>query len=148
MMSANKARLQLAAIQAEGAECQQRYHQHVEAMKRTELEIAMLKTRITAIDEATAELTKWQSGATVSFSPPSAVASWQAQADKLSAERMQLCRQILTLKSVVASNRMDGLKAAKRIEELRRSQRNLEEVAAGRNPAKGWEGGVYYVIGR
>jgi chromosome segregation ATPase len=148
MMSPNEARLQLAVIQAEGAECQKRYHQHVEAMKRTELEIATLKTRITAIDEAVAELGKWQSGATVSFSPPSAVASWQAQADKLSAERMQLCRQILTLKSVVASNRMDGLKLAKRLEELRRSQRNLEEVAAGRNPAKGWEGGVYYVIGR
>ena len=148
MMNANEARLKLAVIQAEGAECQKRYHQHVEAMKRTELEIAMLKNRIAAIDEATAELAKWQSGATVSFSPPSAVASWQAQADKLSAERMQLCRQILTLKSVVASNRMDALKLAKRIEELRRSQRNLEEVAAGRNPAKGWEGGVYYVIGR
>jgi hypothetical protein len=148
MMSANEARLKLAVIQAEGGECQKRYHQHVEAMKRTELEIATLKNRIAAIDEATAELGKWQSGATVSFSPPSAVASWQAQADKLSAERAGLCRTIMQLKSVVESNRMDALKAAKRIEELWRSQRNMEALASGGNPASGWEGGVTYITGR
>jgi hypothetical protein len=73
------------------------------------------------------------------------VARWQEELDELMAERARLMNQRRELTVVVGQHRTAMIKLGKAYENLQRSQANLQSVVDGRNPASGFEGGLFPV---
>lgn len=97
------------------------------------------------LDKAAAEHAEHKPTAET-FATHAELQKWQSKANARSAERSELMARRRDLVSAVANNRMAMIRLLQQMEALRRNQRNLTAVIEGRNPASGWQGGVYRVL--
>jgi hypothetical protein len=135
----------LAKIQQQGKQRLAEYEEHAQRKAQAEMELAGLDREVNRIDEQMANLIPLKPSGD-RFATMAELRDWKAQTDDFRTQRMHLMRKRLALGSNIATERTTMINLLKEIEGLRRSQRNLEEVAAGRNPASGWEGGVFRVM--
>jgi chromosome segregation ATPase len=144
MMDPRMAKRELRKCKEEGKRALSEYDKHQRSMAMTEAGMLKLQKRIGALDAKMRSCPRPHADA---FPSEAEILRCSARLEQLKDERTKLAVEYRDLTSVIMHHKLDMVKLAAQIEKLRRSQRNLEAVAAGQNPASGFEGGLFYISG-
>jgi hypothetical protein len=132
----------LVKVQKQGQLCLALLDEHLQKYREAELETGTIDRQVATLDEAAAA---WRHNRPTAetFATHAELQKWQHKADTRSKERNELMARRRDLLVVLASERTAMVKLDKENVHLQRCQRNLQAVVDGKNPASGWEGGVF-----
>jgi hypothetical protein len=138
-----KAWTQLPAVKREAEQATVELERQAQQKRLAEAELLAVEKLVMMADD---ELANHRANQPDEFLNPIEKPNWYKKLYRLQEQRSTLMKNRTEVMARIAQSRIAMVRLIKGIENLRRCERNLEAVVEGRNPASGWEGGVYRVM--